>query len=1109
MSKQNVPFTSRNGGEIGQEIQGRVQLEGYPATAALLENFMPDTAGQSHFRPGLKFCVTGPAAGNGGRIEPFYFDQEQKNLIWFSNGELRFVENEGVIITLPVTSTVGNGIFASGLASWTDFSGGSSTATGSVAGLTLDGDGATAAGVRQSVSTSSAGTQHSLRISVTRGPVTFKCGSSSGGDDYVSTATLRAGEFVFSFTPSGSYWVEFSSTLDRQVIVQEIEVLGSGDLVLSTSWDATEIQKLRLEPSLDVMYVADGVNAKRRIERYGPSSWGLAVVQETDGPFLSPNVDETWLLTPSVLVGNGTLTASRALFKAAHVGALFQLTHTGQSESRTATGADQWSSPILVTGVGLGRSISWVVSGTYSGTVRLQQSVGNTTTWTDVSGGTGTSSTTGTGTFAYRDGQDNVSIYYRVGIKTGEYVSGTAVATLSFPFGATTGVARVTAFTSSTVVDIEVLDNFGAITATDEWAEGAWSDYRGHPKGIGIFSGRLWNGFNDQYWGSGSDLYESQFAGDEDADAIAGTLSVGASSPKILWLLGLNRLMVGTALSSADVSPIKVSAGLITIGSSALDEALTPANTNVRSESASAVYVDRSAHTAMELSPGDSGAYAERSLMRLHKDIGRPGLVQLAFAMRPDARLFMVRADGQCLVKLFDRGENVFGWSRIITDGNIKSVAVLPGEDEDEVYFLVDRDDDAQPWQLEKMDTFYLQSADDANRVDSYIRADVPRIWTAAGNAQIDTAQSKFGGTSALFDGTGDYFSTPTNADFDLGSGDWTVDAWFNLVGLTTVGGNICGKSDAAITATETAFFVGRTAGDAMQLQVSDGATIATVVGTTQFTNVLNTGWHHIAAVRTGNTLKLFINGVQEGGDVAFAGSVNDSPRAFVVGARADDGGSIWNGWINEFRLSVGTARWTANFTPPTAAYTADSYTRILLHFDGADAATTFTDAGRSLALGGLSHLEGKSVKLWGDGAYMGTQTVSGGSVTFSSAKLKRAAGLNYRGRDMSSRLAVGAQAGTALAQQGRAVNIAFLLNNSTRAIRFGQDFETMDELPDRGGDATYDSGTGLVTETTDWHPLPGGFSRDSRVCLEVQSPFPVTISGYVIPHSLAEKVKA
>ena len=56
---------------------------------------------------------------------------------------------------------------------------------------------------------------------------------------------------------------------------------------------------------------------------------------------------------------------------------------------------------------------------------------------------------------------------------------------------------------------------------------------------------------------------------------------------------------------------------------------------------------------------------------------------------------------------------------------------------------------------------------------------------TAYGNAKISITQSKFGGSSGYFDGTGDYVQFPYNSIFDLSSGDWTLEAWFYPIALT------------------------------------------------------------------------------------------------------------------------------------------------------------------------------------------------------------------------------------------------------------------------------------------------------------------------------------
>lgn len=192
-----------------------------------------------------------------------------------------------------------------------------------------------------------------------------------------------------------------------------------------------------------------------------------------------------------------------------------------------------------------------------------------------------------------------------------------------------------------------------------------------------------------------------------------------------------------------------------------------------------------------------------------------------------------------------------------------------------------------------------------------------PKPMTPAGNAQIDTAQSKFGGASGLFDGTGDWVTTPDHTDFTLGSGNWTIDCWFRI---NKAGGTDCDLAGHTSDGTfaGTSFFIDRGSTNVMRVFVSDGAAFTAISGTTQFTDVLNTGWHHFAAVRSGNTLMLFIDGVLEG-STAFSATIFNSTGSPTIGRRGDIPNAPWIGWIDEFRISVGVARWTSAFTPPTA----------------------------------------------------------------------------------------------------------------------------------------------------------------------------------------------
>jgi len=186
--------------------------------------------------------------------------------------------------------------------------------------------------------------------------------------------------------------------------------------------------------------------------------------------------------------------------------------------------------------------------------------------------------------------------------------------------------------------------------------------------------------------------------------------------------------------------------------------------------------------------------------------------------------------------------------------------------------------------------------------------------WTPAGNAAIV-------GGAAVFDGTGDFSSAPDHADFNLASGDWAIDGEFFCEAAGGTTRRIAGQSDSTPTATTISFGIERNSSNVINAFVCQGSSFFTCTGTTQFTDALNIGWNHVAFVRTGNVLKLFLRGKQEGSDTAFSGAVNNSANALSVGRLGEVASNEWLGGLRRFRLSVGTARWAANFTPPQLPY--------------------------------------------------------------------------------------------------------------------------------------------------------------------------------------------
>lgn len=198
------------------------------------------------------------------------------------------------------------------------------------------------------------------------------------------------------------------------------------------------------------------------------------------------------------------------------------------------------------------------------------------------------------------------------------------------------------------------------------------------------------------------------------------------------------------------------------------------------------------------------------------------------------------------------------------------------------------------------------------------------KTWTAAGDAQIDTGQSVFGGASGLFDGTGDFITTPDHADWQLDSGSdanlWTVDfrVRFAVDPGTALVGFLHQRND------NSNFWTIGLNNNTLRFQVVSGG--ANIVLIDQGTwNPASGTWYHVAIVKNGTSGYLhFIDGTQLGTTTTDTSTMPDFTGVLQVGRSLDAAGAIkaLNGWIDELRISKGVARWVANFTPPTAAYT-------------------------------------------------------------------------------------------------------------------------------------------------------------------------------------------
>jgi len=180
------------------------------------------------------------------------------------------------------------------------------------------------------------------------------------------------------------------------------------------------------------------------------------------------------------------------------------------------------------------------------------------------------------------------------------------------------------------------------------------------------------------------------------------------------------------------------------------------------------------------------------------------------------------------------------------------------------------------------------------------------------GDARISTAQSRWGGSSMAFDGTGDYL-LPNVATADLyafGSGAFTIEFWirFNvLAGFQIV-------YDSRPTGTD-GFY---------PMIYANGSTVSYYVNAADriSSSALSTNtWYHVAVSRSGTSTKLFIDGTQSGSTYTDSTVYINPANRPIIGANGTNLGGSVNGYIQDLRVTKGYARYTANFTPPTSAF--------------------------------------------------------------------------------------------------------------------------------------------------------------------------------------------
>lgn len=183
-------------------------------------------------------------------------------------------------------------------------------------------------------------------------------------------------------------------------------------------------------------------------------------------------------------------------------------------------------------------------------------------------------------------------------------------------------------------------------------------------------------------------------------------------------------------------------------------------------------------------------------------------------------------------------------------------------------------------------------------------------VITLNGNAARSSAQSKFGGYSAVFDGSGDYLSTPAHADFNFGTGDFDIRVQTRFSSHTTVQ-SIAGN------------YINSTTGWVLQRR-SDTNTLRFAYGDTtlldsSWTPSDNT-WHEIYVSRNGTNLRIFVGGTQVGSTVTNSTNISGGGPLWIGGLNFGGGIQYFDGYLDDLVIRK-AAEHTGTYTPLASAY--------------------------------------------------------------------------------------------------------------------------------------------------------------------------------------------
>ena len=346
------------------------------------------------------------------------------------------------------------------------------------------------------------------------------------------------------------------------------------------------------------------------------------------------------------------------------------------------------------------------------------------------------------------------------------------------------GHAKVTGFTSATVVTVEILVDTGSASASTDWSLGAFSDTTGHPSCVSFFEQRL--AFAATL-SQPQTVFFSKSGDYENMDAnIGGTV---ADDDAIIYTIASNQVNAIRFMAAGRTLIIGTAGGEFTVSGGGDNDAVTPTNILIKKQSNhgaanidavavanATLFVQRAKRKIRELAYNfDVDGYIAPDLTILAEHVTDGGIVEMAYQEEPLAIIWCVRNDGELVALTYQREQQVVAWHRHVFGGAFgsskavcESVAVIPTDDNEyELYMIIKRTiNGATKRYVEFLNTFDFDESDNTsfNFLDSQLSYSGSAATTISGLSHLEGQT-----VSILADGA-------THPDKTVSSGSITLD---------------------------------------------------------------------------------------------------------------------------------------------------------------------------------------------------------------------------------------------------------------------------------------------------------------------------------------------